>query len=122
ILPTPITETHEGPGPSGQRPPPATRRERRAYTRALGCDLRCPRRDSDSPRFWTNAVAPAIPTTYLPFPREQVMSRNYYSEINLHLIWHTKLSLPLLTAPIEKEVHHAIRGKLINTAGAFIHE
>lgn len=26
------------------------------------------------------------------------MSRNYYSEINLHIVWHTKNSLPLLTA------------------------
>jgi hypothetical protein len=29
------------------------------------------------------------------------MSRNYYSEINLHLVWHTKNSLPLLTREVE---------------------
>jgi len=29
------------------------------------------------------------------------MSRSYYSEINLHIVWHAKNSLPLLTAEIE---------------------
>jgi REP element-mobilizing transposase RayT len=50
------------------------------------------------------------------------MSRNYYSEINLHLVWHTKLSRPLLTPQVEAVVHHYIRGRLINTAGVFVHE
>jgi putative transposase len=41
------------------------------------------------------------------------MSRNYYSEINLHITWHTK---------VEAIVRHCVRGKCINTPGVFIHE
>lgn len=50
------------------------------------------------------------------------MSRNYYSEINLHIVWHTKNSLPLLTAEVESHAHRAIKGRIIGTPGAFIHE
>ena len=50
------------------------------------------------------------------------MARNYYSEINLHLTWHTKNSAPLLTTPVESIVHHYLRGRCINAAGVFIHE
>ncbi|HSQ56540.1 MAG TPA: IS200/IS605 family transposase [Gemmata sp.] len=50
------------------------------------------------------------------------MSRNFYSEIHLHITWHTKLSQPLLTPAIEPVAHHAIRQKIINWPGAFVHE
>ena len=50
------------------------------------------------------------------------MSRNYYSEINLHIVWHTKCSSPLLTPEIERRVHQIIRQRIINTPGAFVHE
>jgi REP element-mobilizing transposase RayT len=50
------------------------------------------------------------------------MSRNYYSEINLHFTWHTKLSRPLLTGAVEKSVHREIRQRLINMTGVFVHE
>ena len=50
------------------------------------------------------------------------MSRNYYSEINLHLTWHTKDSLPLLTADVEPLAHRYVKQKIINTQGAFVHE
>jgi putative transposase len=50
------------------------------------------------------------------------MSRNYYSEIHLHVTWHTKASAPLLVAKIETEVHHYLKGRCINTPGVFIHE
>jgi putative transposase len=50
------------------------------------------------------------------------MARNYYSEINLHLTWHTKDSAPLLVPRVEAVVHHYIRGRCINTPGVFIHE
>src|SRR6266436_3666817 len=50
------------------------------------------------------------------------MSRNYYSEINLHVTWHTKESQPLLLSKVENVVHHYLRGKCINTPGVFIHE
>ncbi len=50
------------------------------------------------------------------------MSHNHYSEINLHLTWHTKESLPLLTEQLEPLVHRCVRQKIINTPGAFCHE
>jgi putative transposase len=50
------------------------------------------------------------------------MSRNYYSEINLHLNWHTKSSAPLLTADVEALTHRCLRERLIATEGAFVHE
>ena len=50
------------------------------------------------------------------------MSRNYYSEIHLHVTWHTKGNLPLLAGKIETEVHHYLKGRCINTPGIFIHE
>src|SRR5262245_59370478 len=50
------------------------------------------------------------------------MSRNYYSEIYLHLVWHTKESMPLLTDEVESFVHRYLRQKLVNTPGAFVHE
>ncbi len=50
------------------------------------------------------------------------MARNYYSEINLHLVWHTKDSLPLLTPQVEPLAHRHIKQRLINTEGVFVHE
>jgi putative transposase len=50
------------------------------------------------------------------------MSRNYYSEINLHIVWHTKNSLPLLTPQIEPLAHRFIKKRIIETPGAFVHE
>jgi REP element-mobilizing transposase RayT len=50
------------------------------------------------------------------------MSRNYYSEINLHIVWHAKDSLPLLKPEIEPLAHRELRQKIINTDGVFVHE
>jgi REP element-mobilizing transposase RayT len=50
------------------------------------------------------------------------MSRNYYSEINLHLTWHTKESLPLLTSRVQEVVYRYVWQKIINMPGAFVHE
>jgi putative transposase len=50
------------------------------------------------------------------------MARNYYSEINLHIIWHTKESAPLLVPNVEAVAHHYLRGRCINTPGVYIHE
>ena len=50
------------------------------------------------------------------------MARNYYSEIHLHLTWHTKESSPLLVPKIEAAAHHAIRGKCIRSDGVYVHE
>ncbi len=50
------------------------------------------------------------------------MSRNYYSEINLHLTWHTKSSEPLLTPQIEPFMHRYLKQRLINAPGVYVHE
>jgi putative transposase len=50
------------------------------------------------------------------------MSRNCYSEIHLHAVWHTKLSMPLLTPQVESLVHRQIRKRLVETPGVFVHE
>lgn len=50
------------------------------------------------------------------------MSRSYYSEINLHLVWHTKGNSPLLTPEIEPLAHAILKQRIIDTPGAFVHE
>ena len=50
------------------------------------------------------------------------MSRNYYSEINLHIVWHTKTSSPLLTPTVEPVAHRCLKKRIIDTPGAFVHE
>ena len=50
------------------------------------------------------------------------MSRNYYSEINLHIVWHTKNSLPLLNPQIKTLTHQRLKKRIIDTPGAFVHE
>jgi len=50
------------------------------------------------------------------------MSHNYYSEINLHVVWHTKNSLPLLTPTVEPATHRALQKRLIDTPDVFVHE
>jgi len=50
------------------------------------------------------------------------MSRNYYSEINLHIVWHTKTSSPLLTPAVESLAHHWLKQRIIETSGAFVHQ
>src|SRR5438046_2366044 len=50
------------------------------------------------------------------------MSRNFYSEIHLHIVWHTKESAPLLTSQIEPFVHRYLKQRLVNTPGVFVHE
>ena len=40
------------------------------------------------------------------------MADNYYSEINLHLTWHTKLSRPLLRPEIEAMAYACLREKV----------
>jgi putative transposase len=50
------------------------------------------------------------------------MADNYYSEINLHLVWHTKLSRPLLTRDVEPMAWAALREKILTHGDIFIHE
>ena len=49
------------------------------------------------------------------------MSRNYYSEINLHIVWHTKESLPLLTPEIESLAQRFLKKRIADAPGAFYH-
>ncbi len=49
------------------------------------------------------------------------MSRDFYSEINLHIVWHTKQSLPLLTPAIEAFVHHQVKHRLLAEEGIVVH-
>lgn len=50
------------------------------------------------------------------------MSHNYYSEINLHIVWHTKLSRPLLTGDVERAAHQFLQRRIVDTTGALVHE
>ena len=50
------------------------------------------------------------------------MSHNYYSEINLHVVWHTKTSSPLITPAVEPLMHQFLKTRIANTSGAFVHE
>jgi len=49
------------------------------------------------------------------------MGHNCYSEINLHVTWHTKTSAPLLTAAVEPLVHEYLRQRLLHTGGVYVH-
>ena len=50
------------------------------------------------------------------------MSDNYYSEINLHLVWHTKLSRPLLTPDIEAMAVASLREKSAALGDIIVYE
>lgn len=49
------------------------------------------------------------------------MARRSYSEINLHITWHTKDNLPQIDASIEAALYRFLRNKIVNTEGAFFH-
>jgi putative transposase len=49
------------------------------------------------------------------------VSRDSYSEIHLHVVWHTKVSMPLLAPPIESFVHHHLRHRLLAEEGILVH-
>src|ERR1041384_8834025 len=49
------------------------------------------------------------------------MPKNVYSEINLHMIWHTKNHEPVLRAHIENRVHQYLQHQALKTKGAFFH-
>src|SRR5438876_199708 len=54
-------------------------------------------------------------------PRRYTVSHTYYSEINLHLVWHTKNNRPLLSPEVEKAAHGAIRQRALRTPGVILH-
>jgi hypothetical protein len=66
-------------------------------------------------------VRPVLVFSLAKAPRAATMSRNYYSEINLHVVWHTKHSAPLLTPKVEQLAHRFLRQRIVEAAGAFVH-
>ena len=49
------------------------------------------------------------------------MSVSVYSEINLHITWHTKSNLPTIKPEIEAKLHQFLKHKIIETKGAYFH-
>ena len=49
------------------------------------------------------------------------MSRRAYSEINLHITWHTKNNLPLIKAELESKLYQFLRQKILETLEIFVH-
>jgi putative transposase len=45
-----------------------------------------------------------------------------YSEINLHITWHVKAGIALLTGTIEDRIHHYLKHSVIATRGVTFHE
>ena len=50
------------------------------------------------------------------------MSRRSYSEINLHLVWHVKSSLPVITPEIEPRLYKYIRSYALQSSDVIFHE
>ena len=49
------------------------------------------------------------------------MSIRVYSEINLHITWHTKNSLPLITGAMRPDLYAYLKNKIVETKGAYFH-
>ena len=49
------------------------------------------------------------------------MSKHVYSEINLHMTWHTKNNNPVLADHIEQRVHHYLEHEVRKTKNAIFH-
>ena len=49
------------------------------------------------------------------------MARTIYSEINLHITWHTKNSAPVITGPIETQLYRWLRGRISQAPGVVLH-
>jgi putative transposase len=49
------------------------------------------------------------------------MPRNVYSEIHLHITWHTNNSAPLITTAIETPLYRWLRGRILQSAGVLLH-
>jgi len=49
------------------------------------------------------------------------MSRRAYSEINLHITWHTKNNLPLIKAELEPKLYQFLKQKMLETPETFVH-
>ncbi|MFV0387178.1 MAG: IS200/IS605 family transposase [Pyrinomonadaceae bacterium] len=49
------------------------------------------------------------------------MSRRVYSEINLHITWHTKHNQPMITEQIEPDLYKFLKAKILETSETYIH-
>ncbi|HKV39350.1 MAG TPA: IS200/IS605 family transposase [Blastocatellia bacterium] len=49
------------------------------------------------------------------------MPKNVRSEINLHLVWHTKLNQPSITPEIEPALHRFLGNRALESRGVFVH-
>ncbi len=49
------------------------------------------------------------------------MSNAVYSEINLHITWHTKMNMPLITPAIAPKLYQFVKRKIIETPGVYFH-
>ncbi|MBC7901683.1 MAG: IS200/IS605 family transposase [Saprospiraceae bacterium] len=49
------------------------------------------------------------------------MSISVYSEINFHITWHTKTSLPMIREKIQDRLYHYLTHKILETPGALFH-
>jgi len=49
------------------------------------------------------------------------MSKNVYSEINLHFVWHVKQSLPIISEAIEPGLWRFLRSYSLKTEGLIFH-
>jgi len=50
------------------------------------------------------------------------MARHIYSEINLHITWHVKQSLPIISPEIEPRLHRYIRSYALQSRSVIFHE
>jgi putative transposase len=48
------------------------------------------------------------------------MARTIYSEINLHITWHTKNSAPAITDSIETQLYRWLRGRILQAPGVLL--
>ncbi len=49
------------------------------------------------------------------------MSTAAYSEINLHITWHTKNSLPMIGERVQKPLYQFLTHKILETTGVLLH-
>jgi len=49
------------------------------------------------------------------------MSIRVYSEVNLHVTWHTKNDRPLITSTIQPHLYAFLKNKIVETRGAYFH-
>jgi REP element-mobilizing transposase RayT len=49
------------------------------------------------------------------------MSNRSYSEINLHLTWHTKDNIPFITPQLEPSLYGFIKNRIVNDRQAYFH-